>query len=135
MEKDPDEEAEMLGDKKATSGFAVKDMDAAKDFYEGTLGLKFEVLSEEHGVTALKLANGLDVLMYLSTEMTPASYTMLNFEVDDVDAAVDDLAERGVSFERYDGFDHDEKGIVRGPGPQIAWFEDPSGNVISVMQQ
>lgn len=125
----------MLGDKKATSGFAVRDMDAAKDFYEGTLGLKVEVLSEEHGVTALKLANGLDVLMYLSTDMTPASYTMLNFEVDDVDAAVDGLAERGVGFERYDGFDHDEKGIVRGPGPQIAWFEDPSGNVISVMQQ
>lgn len=125
----------MLGDKKATSGFAVKDMDAAKDFYEGTLGLKVEVLSEEHGVTALKLANGLDVLMYLSTEMTPASYTMLNFEVDDVDAAVDGLVGRGVSFERYDGFDHDEKGIVRGPGPQIAWFEDPSGNVVAVMQQ
>lgn len=125
----------MLGDSKATSGFAVKDMDAAKDFYEGTLGLRVEVLDEEHGVTALKLAGGLDVLMYLSTEMTPASYTMLNFEVDDVDAAVDALVGRGVSFERYDGFDHDEKGIVRGPGPQIAWFEDPSGNVISVMQQ
>jgi predicted enzyme related to lactoylglutathione lyase len=110
-------------------------MDAAKDFYEGTLGLKVEVLSEEHGVTSLRLAGHLDVLMYLSTEMTPASYTMLNFEVDDVDAAVDALVERGVSFERYDGFDHDEKGIVRGPGPQIAWFEDPSGNVIAVMQQ
>jgi predicted enzyme related to lactoylglutathione lyase len=125
----------MLGDDKATSGFAVKDMTAAKDFYEGTLGLRVEVLSEEHGVTALKLANGFDVLMYLSADMTPASYTMLNFEVDDVDAAVDGLVERGISFERYEGFDHDEKGIVRGPGPQIAWFEDPSGNVIAVMQQ
>jgi catechol 2,3-dioxygenase-like lactoylglutathione lyase family enzyme len=125
----------MFGDKKATSGFAVKDMDAARSFYEGTLGLRVEVLSEEHGVTALKLAGDLEVLMYLSAEMTPASYTMLNFEVDDVDAAVDGLAERGVNFERYDGFDHDERGIVRGPGPQIAWFEDPSGNVISVMQQ
>ena len=125
----------MLGNSKATSGFAVKDMEAAKDFYEGTLGLRVEVLSEEHGVTALKLANDLDVLMYLSAEMTPASYTMLNFEVDDVDAAVGALSERGVGFVRYDGFDHDEKGIVRGPGPQIAWFEDPSGNVIAVMQQ
>lgn len=125
----------MLGDKKATSGFAVKDMDAAKDFYEGTLGLRVEVLSEEHGVTALKLAGGQDVLMYLSTGMTPAGYTMLNFEVDDIDAAVSGLSDRGVSFERYDGFDHDEKGIVRGPGPQIAWFQDPSGNVIAVMQQ
>jgi catechol 2,3-dioxygenase-like lactoylglutathione lyase family enzyme len=125
----------MLGDKKATSGFAVKDLDAAQRFYEGTLGLRVEVLDEEHGVTMLKLADGDDVFMYLSPEMTPPSYTMLNFEVDDVDAAVEGLSERGVSFQRYDGFDHDEKGIVRGPGPQIAWFEDPSGNTIAVLQQ
>jgi catechol 2,3-dioxygenase-like lactoylglutathione lyase family enzyme len=125
---------EMLGESKATSGFAVGDMDRAKEFYEGTLGLRIEVMSEEFGVTALKL-NGGDVLMYLSAEMTPPSYTILNFEVDDVDAAVDGLAERGVGFERYDDFDHDEKGIVRGPGPQIAWFKDPSGNVLSVLQQ
>lgn len=124
----------MLGDKKATSGFAVKDLDAAREFYEGTLGVEIEVLTEEFGVTALKLTGG-DVLMYLNPEMTPASYTMLNFEVDDVDATVDALAERGISMRRYDGFDHDEKGIVRSPGPQIAWFEDPSGNVIAVMQQ
>lgn len=124
----------MLGDSKATSGFAVKDLEAAREFYEKTLGVEVEVLVEEHGVTALKLAGG-DVLMYLNPEMTPASYTMLNFEVDDIDATVDALAERGVSFQRYDGFDHDEKGIVRGPGPQIAWFEDPSGNVIAVMQR
>lgn len=124
----------MLGDEKATSGFAVKDLDAAREFYEGTLGVEIEVLTEEFGVTALKLAGG-DVLMYLNPEMTPASYTMLNFEVDDIDAAVDALTERGVALQRYDGFDHDEKGIVRGPGPQIAWFEDPSGNVISVLQQ
>lgn len=123
----------MLGDKKATSSFAVKDLDAAREFYEG-LGVEIEVLTEEFGVTALKLAGG-DVLMYLSPEMTPASYTMLNFEVDDIDAAVDALVERGVALQRYDSFDHDEKGIVRGPGPQIAWFEDPSGNVIAVMQQ
>lgn len=125
----------MLAKSKATSGFAVKDLSAAKEFYEGTLGIGVEVLTEEHGVTALKLAEDKEVLMYLSAEMTPASYTMLNFEVDDIDAAVDGLTERGIGFERYDGFDHDEKGIVRGPGPQIAWFEDPSGNVIAVMQQ
>jgi len=123
----------MLGDKKATSGFAVKDLDAAREFYEG-LGIEVEVLTEEFGVTALKLTGG-DVLMYLNPEMTPASYTMLNFEVDDIDATVDALVERGVALQRYDGFEHDEKGIVRGPGPQIAWFEDPSGNVIAVMQQ
>jgi catechol 2,3-dioxygenase-like lactoylglutathione lyase family enzyme len=125
----------MLGNSKATSGFAVKDLNKAREFYEGTLGLSVEVLDEENGVTRLRLADGCDVLMYLSADMTPASYTMLNFEVDDIDAAVDELVGRGVSFERYDGFDHDEKGIVRSPGPQIAWFEDPSGNIISVLQQ
>jgi catechol 2,3-dioxygenase-like lactoylglutathione lyase family enzyme len=125
----------MLGKSKATSGFAVNDLNKAREFYEGTLGLSVEVLDQEHGVTRLKLADECDVLMYLSADMKPASYTMLNFEVDDIDAAVDGLSARGVSFERYEGFDHDENGIVRGPGPQIAWFEDPSGNVLSVLQQ
>jgi catechol 2,3-dioxygenase-like lactoylglutathione lyase family enzyme len=125
----------MLGESKATSGFAVHDLNEAREFYEGTLGLSVEVLDQEHGVTKLKLAEECDVLMYLSADMTPASYTMLNFEVDDIDAAVADLGARGVSFERYEGFDHDEKGIVRGPGPQIAWFKDPSGNVLAVLQQ
>jgi predicted enzyme related to lactoylglutathione lyase len=125
----------MLASSKATSGFAVDDLKTAKEFYEGTLGLSVEVLDQEHGVTRLKLADECDVLMYLSADMKPASYTMLNFEVDDIDAAVDGLAERGVEFERYEGFDHDDKGIVRSPGPQIAWFEDPSGNVLSVLQQ
>jgi predicted enzyme related to lactoylglutathione lyase len=129
------EERGMLGTTKATSGFAVKDIGEARKFYEDLLGLQVEVLDEEHGVTRLKLAAGYDVLMYLSPDMTPPSYTMLNFEVDDVDAAVEGLSERGVDFQRYDGFDHDEKGIVRGPGPQIAWFEDPSGNIVAVMQQ
>jgi len=124
----------MLGESKATSGFAVADMDAAKEFYGGTLGLRIEVMSEEFGVTALKL-NGGDVLMYLNPEMTPASYTMLNFEVDDVDATVEELGSRGIGIERYEGFDHDEKGIVGGPGPHIAWFKDPSGNVLAVLQQ
>jgi catechol 2,3-dioxygenase-like lactoylglutathione lyase family enzyme len=125
----------MLGERKANSGFAVKDIDAARKFYEGTLGIRVEVLDEQHGLTMLHLVGGYDVLMYLSAEMTPPSYTILNFEVDDIDAAVDDLAGRGVSFERYDDFDHDGKGIVRGPGPQIAWFTDPSGNTLSVLQQ
>jgi catechol 2,3-dioxygenase-like lactoylglutathione lyase family enzyme len=126
----------MLGSSKATSGFAVADMAAARRFYEETLGLQVEVLDEEHGVARLRLGGDYEVLMYLSADMRPASYTMLNFEVDDIDRAVDDLVARGVSFERYEGFSHDEKGIVRGgPGPQIAWFEDPSGNVLAVMQQ
>jgi catechol 2,3-dioxygenase-like lactoylglutathione lyase family enzyme len=125
----------MLGETKATSGFAVKDMDRAKEFYEGTLGLRVEVLDEEHGVTMLHLGGGYDVLMYLSSDMTAPSYTILNFEVGDIDGVVAQLDERGIQLQRYEGFDHDEKGIVRGPGPQIAWFEDPSGNVISVLQQ
>jgi catechol 2,3-dioxygenase-like lactoylglutathione lyase family enzyme len=124
----------MLGDSKAMSGFAVNNLKQAKEFYEGTLGLTVEVLDEEHGVTKLRLGNGGEVLMYLSADMTPASYTMLNFEVDDIDAAVDGLSERGVGFERYEDFAHDEKGIVREPGPSIAWFKDPSGNVLSVLQ-
>lgn len=125
----------MLGDVKATSGFAVKDMDAAREFYEGTLGLRVEVLDEQFGVSVLHLAGDYDVFVYLSAEMTPPSYTILNFEVDDVDAAVAALGERGVRFERYPDFEHDEKGIVRGPGPHIAWFTDPSGNTLSVLQQ
>jgi catechol 2,3-dioxygenase-like lactoylglutathione lyase family enzyme len=125
----------MLSGNKATSGFAVKDMKQAREFYEGTLGLEVEVLDADQGVTRLRLGDGYVVLMYLSADMTPASYTMLNFEVADIDAATDELAARGVDFERYDGFDHDEKGIARSPGPQIAWFKDPSGNVISVLQQ
>lgn len=125
----------MLGGNKATSGFAVKDLNQAREFYEGTLGLDVEVLDADHGVTRLQLADGNHVLMYLSADMTPASYTMLNFEVEDIDAAVDELTSRGVAFQRYEGFEHDEKGIVRSPGPQIAWFEDPSGNIISVLQQ
>jgi catechol 2,3-dioxygenase-like lactoylglutathione lyase family enzyme len=126
---------DMLSASKATSGFAINDLNKAREFYEGTLGLSVEVLDDEHGLTRLKLADGDAVLMYLSAEMTPASYTMLNFEVDDIDAAVDELSERGVVFERYESFQHDEKGIVRAPGPQIAWFKDPSGNTLSVLQQ
>ena len=125
----------MLGQNKVTSGFAVSDLNAAKEFYEGILGLTVEVLDQEFGVTRLRPGEGGEILMYLSADMTPASYTILNFEVDDIDAAVDELAARGVGFERYDGFEQDEKGIMRGPGPQIAWFKDPSGNVISVLQQ
>jgi len=125
----------MLENVKATGGFAVEDMDAAREFYGGTLGLEIELMSEEHGVAALHLAGGYDVLMYRSPEMTAPSYTILNFEVDDIDAAVAALGERGIEIERYPDFEHDEKGIVRGPGPRIAWFKDPSGNTLSVLQQ
>lgn len=124
----------MLADAKATSGFAVPDTDEAKRFYGEALGLNVAVLDEENGVMALKLTGG-DVFVYRKPDFVPATYTILNFEVDDIDSTVGDLASRGVSFERYDGFEQDEKGIARGPGPQIAWFKDPAGNILSVLKQ
>jgi predicted enzyme related to lactoylglutathione lyase len=124
----------MLAEAKATSGFAVPDTDEAKRFYGETLGVNVAVMDEENGVMALKLTGG-DVFIYRKPDFAPATYTILNFEVDDIDAAVDDLTSRGVSFERYDDFDQDEKGIMHGPGPHIAWFKDPAGNILSVLQQ
>jgi catechol 2,3-dioxygenase-like lactoylglutathione lyase family enzyme len=125
----------MFANTKATNSFAVDDVEKAREFYEGTLGLKTTVLSEEFGVMSLHLAGDRDTLVYGKPDFAPATYTILNFEVDDVDSAVDELTSRGVGFERYDGFEQDEKGIARGPGPSIAWFKDPSGNVLAVLQQ
>jgi predicted enzyme related to lactoylglutathione lyase len=93
------------------------------------------VLDERHGLLTLNLADGQDVFVYAKPDHTPADFTLLNFQVDDIDAAVGDLDSRGISFERYDGFDQDEKGILRGPGPSIAWFKDPAGNTLAVLQQ
>ena len=110
----------------------VTDLDAAQRFYGETLEQRVEVIEEEAGLLQMHLAGDRPTLIYRSPGMTPASYTVLNFPVDDVEAAVDHLTERGVSFERYEGFEQDEKGIAHGPGPTIAWFKDPSGNVLSV---
>ncbi|HEX6752345.1 MAG TPA: VOC family protein [Solirubrobacterales bacterium] len=125
----------MFASTKATNGFAVDDIEAAKRFYGETLGLGTTDLSEEFGLISIQLAGGRDTLVYRKDDFTPATYTILNFEVDDVDRAVDDLTAKGVEFERYDGFDQDEKGIARGPGPQVAWFKDPAGNILSVLEQ
>jgi predicted enzyme related to lactoylglutathione lyase len=125
----------MFANTKATNGFAVDDIETAKQFYGETLGLGVTVLSEEYGVTSIQLAGGRDTLIYAKPDFVPATYTILNFEVDDVDAAVDSLRERGIEMERYEGFEQDEKGIARGPGPSIAWFKDPAGNILSVLQQ
>jgi len=122
----------MLADSKAFSGFAVPDVGEARQFYGETLGLR---VSEEHGMLQLHLAGGRDVIVYPKPDHTPASYTILNFPVDDVEATVDALTERGVRFERYQGFDQDDKGILRGGGPLIAWFKDPAGNVLSIIAQ
>jgi catechol 2,3-dioxygenase-like lactoylglutathione lyase family enzyme len=125
----------MFADTKAYSGFAVDDLDAAREFYGQTLGLRVSILDQENGLISLHLAGDRDTLVYLKPDFTPATYTILNFPVDDVDRAVDELAARGVTFERYDGFDQDEKGIARGQGPDIAWFKDPAGNILSVHQE
>ena len=125
----------MLEKSKAVNGFAVKDLERAREFYGETLGLKTSILDEENGLMQLELAgNEQNTLVYAQPDSTPASYTILNFPVDDIDEAVDGLVERGVSFEHYDEFEQDEKGIARGPGPKIAWFKDPSGNVLSVLE-
>ena len=123
----------MLADTTAYSGFAVGDFAAARAFYGETLGLRTTVLSEEAGLMQLDLAGGRDTLIYTKPDHVPAVFTILNFVVEDIEAAVDGLAARGVTFERYDGFDQDERGIARGPeGPAIAWFTDPSGNILAV---
>jgi catechol 2,3-dioxygenase-like lactoylglutathione lyase family enzyme len=124
----------MLTESKAFSGFAVEDLDAAETFYGDTLGLRTEVLDEGGGLMVIHLAGDRDVFVYAKPDHAAANYTILNFPVDDIDAAVDDLTSRGVRFERYDGFDQDEKGISRG-APQIAWFTDPAGNILSVLQE
>jgi catechol 2,3-dioxygenase-like lactoylglutathione lyase family enzyme len=125
----------MFANTKAYSGFAVDDLQKAREFYGETLGLKTSVLDEEHGLMSLHLAGDRDTLVYQQPDATPASYTILNFPVDDIDKVVDELAARGVRFERYDGFEQDEKGVSRGNGPDIAWFKDPAGNVLSVLQE
>ena len=122
----------MLADAKAYSGFAVRDLDEAREFYAGTLGLR--VSPEDHGQMWLHLADGRDTLVYLQPDALPASYTILNFQVDDIAEAVDALVARGVRFERYDAA-QDERGIFRDEGPYIAWFKDPAGNVLSVLQE
>ena len=123
----------MFADTKAFSGFSVNDVSKARKFYEEKLGLR---VSEDNGMLRLHIAGDRDILVYPKDDHTPASFTILNFPVDDVEAAVDELTKRGVTFERYPGMeqDMDEKGIFHGGGPLIAWFTDPAGNVLSVIE-
>jgi catechol 2,3-dioxygenase-like lactoylglutathione lyase family enzyme len=123
----------MLENSKAFSGFAAGDLGKAKEFYTKTLGLK---VTEEHGLLTLHLAGGNNVLIYPKPNHVPATFTVLNFPVDDVDRVVDELSKRGVRFEKYNGpeIKTDEKGIMRGNGPTIAWFKDPAGNILSVLE-
>jgi catechol 2,3-dioxygenase-like lactoylglutathione lyase family enzyme len=123
----------MLSNTPAFSGFAVPDIDAARDFYANTLGL--EVTDEDMGVLTLHLAGDRPTLVYPKPDHTPATYTILNFQVEDIDTAIDELSSRGIVFERYEGFPQDEKGVMRGNGPDIAWFKDPAGNILAVIQR
>jgi predicted enzyme related to lactoylglutathione lyase len=125
----------MLKDSQAFSGFAVKDLDAAKAFYGDTLGL--DVRTGEMGMLELRLPGGATVIVYPKPDHVPATYTILNFPVKDADAAVDKLTAAGVKMEQYGNAEmpQDEKGIARDPqGPAIAWFKDPSGNILAVLQ-
>jgi catechol 2,3-dioxygenase-like lactoylglutathione lyase family enzyme len=124
----------MFKDSNAYSGFSVNDMDKAKEFYSGTLGLE---VSDEPAGLALHIAGRRPVFVYPKDNHEPATYTILNFPVDDIDRAVDELTRAGVQFEQYgEGFGQDEKGISRGEmGPPIAWFKDPAGNILSVVQE
>jgi catechol 2,3-dioxygenase-like lactoylglutathione lyase family enzyme len=124
----------VLADSHAFSGFAVPDVEAARRFYADTLGLRAEVDEQMGGMLTLHLGGGTNVLVYPKPDHVPATYTVLNFPVDDIDAAVAELTSRGVTFERYPGMHQDEKGVQRGRGPAIAWFTDPAGNVLSVLQ-
>jgi len=124
----------MLANAKAYSGFAVDDLAKAQEFYGETLGLKVSVL-DENNLLSLHLAGSRETLVYVKPDFVPATYTILNFQVDDVDEVVDGLAARGVRFEKYEDFGQDEKGIARGNGPDIAWFKDPAGNILSVLTE
>jgi catechol 2,3-dioxygenase-like lactoylglutathione lyase family enzyme len=125
----------MFKDTQAFSGFSVEDIQKAQEFYSETLGLE---VSEDHGMLTLHLATGGVVLIYPKDDHTPASYTILNFPVDDIEQAVDELMSKGVTFEHYENMT-DERGIARGiakhQGPDIAWFKDPAGNILSVLQE
>ncbi|MFF8846391.1 VOC family protein [Streptomyces sp. NPDC015127] len=127
----------MFGKSKAFSSFSANDLSSARQFYGDTLGLQVEESGAgDMRMLFLTLGSGARVLVYPKDDHKPADFTVLNFEVDDIDAAVDELGRRGVTFERYPAFDADEKGIVRaGGGPTIAWFKDPAGNVLSVLQE
>jgi catechol 2,3-dioxygenase-like lactoylglutathione lyase family enzyme len=123
----------MFKDTHAFSGFSVNDIPRAKQFYGETLGLN---VTEENGMLVLHLAGGGTVLVYPKENHEPATFTILNFPVPDVEETVDRLTQAGVPFEHYEGdLQTDQKGIMRGEGPTIAWFKDPAGNILSVLDQ
>ncbi|WP_447637373.1 VOC family protein [Flavobacterium microcysteis] len=126
----------MLNNSKAFSGFSIDDSQKAKKFYGELLGLNIEEDSEMEGLLTLKLAGGNSIIIYTKENHEPATFTILNFPVKDIEQAVDDLVKRGIIFEQYGGnIKTDKKGIFRGGGPLIAWFKDPAGNILSILQE
>lgn len=124
----------MFENTKAFSGFSVDDIGAAKKFYGETLGIRVSEVGA--GLLTLHIAGDRDIIVYTKPIHEPATFTILNFPVDDIDQAVDELSRRGIEFLRYDGFTQDDKGIARGDeGPPIAWFTDPAGNILAVLQE
>ncbi len=123
----------MFGNTKAFSGFVVDNVHTAREFYEGMLGLR---VSEKRGDLTLHIAGGRDTFVYPKPDFSPATYTILNFPVEDIEATVDALTARGINFEHYDGIEQDRRGIARVEGgPPIAWFTDPAGNILSVLEE
>ena len=126
----------MFRDVPAFGSFAVDDIEAARTFYGETLGLEVEDVPMPGGLLMLHLGGGGTVMVYPKPDHTPATFTVLSFPVDDIEAAVDRLTAAGIQMQRYDGFGQDDKGIARGgEGPPIAWFTDPAGNVLAVLEQ
>ncbi|MDB5247592.1 MAG: glyoxalase [Segetibacter sp.] len=125
----------MFKNTKAFSGFSVDNIEKAKEFYGGVLGL--QVVENKMGILELQIAGGTTIIIYPKPNHTPATFTILNFPVADTEKAVEDLTKLGISFEQYDyeDFKTDEKGIFRGGGPLIAWFKDPAGNILSVLEE
>jgi predicted enzyme related to lactoylglutathione lyase len=125
----------MFRDSHAFSGFSTNDLEAARRFYAETLGLDARV--GEMGILEIRLAGGGRVIVYPKDDHRPATFTVLNFPVADVDAAVDELTKAGIRLERYEGMPQDEKGVARGRaagnGPDIGWFQDPAGNILAVL--
>jgi predicted enzyme related to lactoylglutathione lyase len=126
----------MLSDSEAFNGFAVDDLAKAQQFYAEALGLEVEAFEGGAPLLTLKLPGGGGTMIYEKADNVPANHTILNFRVDDLEAEVDELTSRGVAFERYEGFEQDERGISSGGGgPRIAWFKDPAGNILSVLTE
>jgi len=121
----------MIGDSPAFSGFSSNDIAKAKEFFAKKLGLE---VTEDHGMLTLHLAGGGKVIVYPKPNHEPATFTVLNFPVKDIEGTIDGLAKARIQFERYEGMDQDSRGISRGGGPLIAWFKDPAGNILSIIQ-